>query len=65
MTTARHLTCCVCGSAAGRWQQHWNRDIGYGICQPCATEQTGKETPERMESLYGKPGVNYEAPVAP
>lgn len=60
--TTRHLTCCVCSAPAGRWQQHWNRDTGWGICPPCAAEQAGTETPERMVELYGQPGVNYEPP---
>ncbi len=61
--TARHLTCCVCGADAGRWQQHWNRDTGYGICTECAATEAGRETPERMASLYGQPGVNYQQPT--
>lgn len=61
----RHLNCCVCGTSAGRWEQHWNRDTGWGICQRCATEQARHESPESMERLYGKPGINYEAPSAP
>lgn len=27
--TLRHLTCCCCGSYAGRFHQWWNRDTGY------------------------------------
>lgn len=64
MTTNRHLTCCVCGAAAGRWAQHWNRDTGYGICPPCAVEQSARETAETMARNYGQPGVNYEPPSA-
>lgn len=31
----RRLICCCCGaSVIGR--QWWNRDTGYGICEPCA-----------------------------
>lgn len=58
-----YLDCCVCGGGAGRFQQHWNRDTGYGICVKCAAEQMGRETPENMEQLYGKPGVNYDVPL--
>lgn len=61
MTTTTRLTCCVCGADAGRWQQHWNRDTGYGICATCAREQAKRETPDRMRSLYGTAGLNYEA----
>lgn len=61
----RHLECCVCGEYAGKYQQHWNRDEGYGICQDCAKRESQRETPERMESLYGKAGVNYCAPGQP
>lgn len=57
------LTCCVCGEPAGRWQQHWNRDTGWGICPTCAIEQAKREPPERMAERYGQPGVNYQAPV--
>lgn len=63
MTTNRHLTCCVCSAPAGQWAQHWNRDTGYGICTQCAAEQSGRETPERMQSLYGLPGINYQQPI--
>lgn len=63
MTATNHLTCCICGAAAGRWAQHWNRDTGYGICASCAAEQAGRETPGRLADLYGQPGVNYEQPT--
>lgn len=63
MMPMRHLTCCICSAHAGYWAQHYNRDIGWGICASCAAEQAGKETPENMASYYGKPGVNYEAPT--
>lgn len=56
----RDLTCCVCGGDAGRHQQHWNRDTGYGICARCAAEESGRSTPEEMVSRYGTPGRNYE-----
>lgn len=59
MSGKTHLDCCVCGAGAGRWAQHWNRDTGYGICGQCAAEQAAIETPERMQELYGTPGVNY------
>lgn len=58
----KHLTCCVCGAGAGKFEQHWNRDTGYGICPRCVAEEAGKSTPEELASRYGKPGVNYEQP---
>ena len=61
--TAYNMTCCVCGGDAGRWEQHWNRDTEYSICPGCAAEEMGRHTPEEMESLYGKPGVNYNRPM--
>lgn len=63
MSKATHLTCCVCGADAGTFFQHWNRDDGFGICINCAAEQAGIESPERMVSLYGKPGLNYAQPM--
>lgn len=60
---ARYMLCCVCGASAGRWQQHWNRDAGWGICPGCAAAQAGQETPDNMVRLYGRPGVNYEPPT--
>ncbi|MHB0991688.1 MAG: hypothetical protein ACYC0M_10470 [Burkholderiales bacterium] len=57
------LTCCVCGGDAGRCQQHWNRDSGYGICPSCVVEECARHTPDVIESCYGKPGVNYDQPM--
>lgn len=52
------LSCAVCGdSTAGR--QWWNRDTGYGICEPCAAKWSKRDTPERFEELYGKAGVHH------
>lgn len=53
------LQCCVCDRTAGIWRQWWNRDTGHGICLRCATEQAQRETPERMQQLYGRAGINY------
>lgn len=61
MTT--YLTCCVCGQGAGRWTQHHNRDTGYGICPACVASQAATETPEDMQSLYGRPGINHDIPM--
>lgn len=61
--TVHHMTCCVCGNAAGRWEQHWNRDTGWGICPHCVAEEAGRNSPEDLQALYGKPGVNYDQPM--
>lgn len=63
MGTKTHLTCCVCGDSAGSWEQHWNRDDGYGICPRCVAEEAVKVTPETLASYYGKVGVNYDQPT--
>jgi hypothetical protein len=59
----RHLTCCVCGEDAGEFEQHWNRDTGWGICVRCVSEEAIRETPDQMLSLYGKVGINYGQPT--
>jgi len=61
--SAHNLECCVCGAGAGRWEQHWNRDTGYGICPSCVAEQSGRESEDEMRALYGLPGVNYRQPM--
>jgi len=62
----RQLTCCCCGEYAGRWEQHWNRDAGYGICAKCvAWVRSRGETEEEIRSLYGVEGVNFEPSFAP
>jgi hypothetical protein len=65
MTTTRNLTCTCCGAHAGRWEQHWNQDTGYGLCARCRDwiwERNHPGTPQtEFERTYGKPGVNYEA----
>jgi hypothetical protein len=61
----RNMTCCVCGSNAGRWQQHWNRDTGFGICGKCIDWLCARGTSEaEILDLYGREGVNwgYEKP---
>jgi len=68
MGTRRRMECCTCGEYAGIWQQHYNRDTGYGLCPKCRDSYLddisvgrGGATLEEMADLYGKPGVNYEA----
>lgn len=63
MSRVQHLDCCVCGGGAGKFQQHWNRDDGYGICPQCVAEQAALVSPEELESCYGKVGVNYDQPM--
>lgn len=61
----RSLTCCCCGAHAGRFQQHYNRDTGYGICPKCYAAEIKRGTSaEDSANLYGKPGVNFEAAAA-
>lgn len=56
----RHLTCCCCGGDAGRWEQHWNRDTGYGVCFPCVERfRKQGETEQEITELYGTEGVNW------
>lgn len=60
MVTVRQLTCCCCGSDAGRWQQHWNRDTGYGVCAKCVDWVRSRgESEDEIASNYGKEGVNW------
>lgn len=56
----RQLTCCCCGDNAGRWQQHWNRDTGYGVCAKCIQWLRSRDTSEKeIADLYGKENVNW------
>ena len=63
----RNLTCSCCGESAGRWEQHWNRENGYGICARCIDwlrtrprkNEADRETPQVLETLYGVEGVNW------
>ena len=62
----RHMECCVCGEDAGRFEQHWNRDTGYGVCRRCVDwVRSCGETDAEILDLYGVEGVNYAAPEAP
>lgn len=60
---SENLTCCCCGGDAGKWEQHWNRDDGYGICPACVAEEKAVLPPEEIESNYGKSNVNYDQPI--
>jgi len=58
--TVHSMTCCVCGNGAGRWEQHWNRDTGYGVCFSCVEWVRSRgETEAEIADLYGKEGVNW------
>ena len=60
MSKIRRLTCCVCGGEAGHWQQHWNRDNGYGVCAKCVDWVKARgETDASVLDLYGREGVNW------
>lgn len=56
----RRLICCVCGEDAGHYEQHWNRDTGFGVCRTCVDYVRSRgETEQAILSLYGREGVNY------
>ena len=62
----RYMECCVCGSYAGHWEQHWNRDTGYGVCMKCIGWLKGRgETDAELLELYGVEGVNYGVEATP
>lgn len=63
MTSPSYKTCCVCGSDAGKWRQHWNRDTDYGICPRFVAEEAGRCSPDELRDLYGEPGVHYDQPM--
>ena len=71
MAKIRLLTCACCGGNAGKFQQWYNQDTGYGICarciawmrQPTATKAV-RESEENIRDYYGIEGVNFAAPDA-
>jgi hypothetical protein len=50
--------CSHCGNSAGRFEQYWNQDRGFGICPDCIDwlESRG----ENISKLHGKEGIHYE-----
>ena len=61
--TVRRLRCCRCGEDAGTWQQHWNRDTGWGVCAACVVRERAYGAGDaEIDRLYGVAGINYEAP---
>lgn len=64
MGNRRHLSCCVCGDDAGTFEQHWNRDTGFGVCPACVAWLRFHGTSEaEIKDLYGVEGVNFAAPA--
>lgn len=63
----RPLTCNCCGGPAGCYKQHYNQDDGYGICSQCVHRHYVAKgvSPEEIERLFGKAGVNYARPKPP
>ena len=60
MKTVRELSCAVCGGMAGKWEQHWNRDTGYGVCASCVAWLLSRgETQKEIQSNYGTEGINW------
>lgn len=59
MSTTRRMYCTCCGGGAGRFQQHWNRDTGYGVCRPCALKMIDKDGRDELEQSCGKEGENW------
>lgn len=65
MGRIRQLGCCVCGEDAGRFEQHWYRDTGFGVCASCVAWLRSKgETEAEILDLYGVEGRNFAAPCA-
>lgn len=61
MNKKRQLICCCCGADAGYFEQHWNRDAGYGLCAKCVEFCAKGMTADQFKSNYGVAGVNYPA----
>jgi len=63
--TIRHLKCSCCGGDAGRYEQWWNQDTGWGLCGSCATWISERGMPtEELNQTYGKDGT-HRPPAAP
>ncbi|UUZ75481.1 hypothetical protein LP414_27585 [Polaromonas sp. P1(28)-13] len=66
MKRKRQLECSCCGGDAGRFEQHPNRDTGYGVCRRCIDWMLGRgTTAEEILRNFGNEGVNYQAPAEP
>jgi len=54
------MTCCCCGNYAGKWQQWWNRDTGFGICSRCIDWMKGRGKPEEeIKDHYGVENIHW------
>lgn len=56
------LQCACCGRYAGRHEQHWNRDSGFGACVGCFMDVVEKEGIDSALCQYGIPGYNLKWP---
>ena len=66
------LRCACCGGDAGRFEQHWNQDLGWGLCASCGRwimgrlmtreRMTAAEADTDMRRTYGEPGINRADP---
>lgn len=56
----RDMQCALCGSHAGRFHQHYNRDNGHGICGKCVDIELDRTDIESILSCYGVPGYHYQ-----
>lgn len=58
--TKRRLTCAVCGDFAGRWEQWFNQDTGFGVCISCVNWMRDRgTTDDQLRDYYGTEGVNW------
>jgi len=61
----RQLACSCCGGDAGRFEQWWNQDTGWGLCGACATWITERGmSADELDRTYGKAGT-HRPPAAP
>lgn len=57
------LTCGCCGERAPG-SQHWNQDIGFGICPRCVISVLNNPRAGEEELKgYGIPGVHFANPL--
>ena len=63
----KQKTCACCGSYAGKWEQWFNQDTGFGLCARCVTwiktrRPFGHDpiTTKEFERTYGLGGTHYE-----
>ena len=59
MVKKRDMVCCCCGAYAGRYQQHWGRDKGFGLCENCIDFVARSISLDEFKSCYGEPGKHY------